>query len=67
MLLTASRFHAARAVTAWETVIQRTGVSKFPIAQAQIQLKVAKALLEKANAVEDWEMVDESYGSKKDR
>ena len=39
------------ALQMWQVVIERTGVSKFPIDQAEVQLEFARQLLESAEAI----------------
>lgn len=46
----ACRYHAAKAIEMWRTVLTRTGSSRFPIELALPQLVWARRLFEKARA-----------------
>ena len=48
-------YHAAMAIEAWEAVINRTGVSRFPIEKAERELELAKQLLEVAHSAVELE------------
>lgn len=47
-MLTYSSLHAESAMRAWQAVINRTSLSKFPIEEAKRQLAVTKQLLDTA-------------------
>ena len=47
-------FHAAMAVRAWEAVINRTGISRYPIDKATVELEAGNELLTAADkAIDD--------------